>query len=105
MQGLSHCFKKVEDGRLADVMVIEPVSSSSLECMAGGGQLTADDTQHIYSTSWLMGSSMFSKPALYGQPGSGHSARDKHLVEVKTKLGPPWCTFSADPPWWIPLVA
>jgi hypothetical protein len=36
MQGLSHCFKKAEDGRLADVMVIEPIASSSLECMATG---------------------------------------------------------------------
>lgn len=36
LQGLSHCFKKNEDGRLADVMVIEPIGSSSLECMAAG---------------------------------------------------------------------
>jgi hypothetical protein len=36
---MSHCFKKAEDGRLADVMVIEPISSSSLECMATGAGL------------------------------------------------------------------
>lgn len=36
--GMSHCFKKAEDGRLADVMVIEPISSSSLECMATGAK-------------------------------------------------------------------
>ena len=38
LQGLSHCFKKKDDGRLADVMVIEPIGSSSLECMAAGKQ-------------------------------------------------------------------
>eukprot|EP00878_Enallax_costatus_P001348 GHUV01001495.1.p1 GENE.GHUV01001495.1~~GHUV01001495.1.p1 ORF type:complete len:236 (+),score=62.29 GHUV01001495.1:250-957(+) len=36
--GLSHCFKKKDDGRLADVMVIEPIGSSSLECMAAGAK-------------------------------------------------------------------
>ncbi|KAF8067372.1 Ferredoxin-1 [Scenedesmus sp. PABB004] len=35
---MSHCFKKADDGRLADVMVIEPISSSSLECMAAGAK-------------------------------------------------------------------
>jgi phosphatidylinositol glycan class S len=36
--GLSHCFTKNEDGRLGDVLVIEPISSSSLECMATGAK-------------------------------------------------------------------
>jgi hypothetical protein len=33
-QGLAHCFRKGEDGKLVDVFVIEPLSASSLECMA-----------------------------------------------------------------------
>lgn len=36
VQGLSHCFEKADGGGLTDVMVIEPISSSSLECMATG---------------------------------------------------------------------
>ena len=39
LQGLAHCFEKTEDGKLAPRMVIEPISASSLECMATGGSL------------------------------------------------------------------
>lgn len=35
-QGLAHCFERDEGGRLTDVMVIEPVSANSLECMVAG---------------------------------------------------------------------
>jgi hypothetical protein len=38
-QGLSHCFERAKEGGLADVMVIEPISSSSLECMAAGKEI------------------------------------------------------------------
>lgn len=37
LQGLAHCFMKADGGGLTDVMVIEPISSASLECMATGG--------------------------------------------------------------------
>jgi hypothetical protein len=36
LQGLAHCFVKNDEGRLSDFMVIEPISSASLECMATG---------------------------------------------------------------------
>jgi len=34
--GLAHCFEKGDDGKLKDVMVIEPVSANSLEGMVAG---------------------------------------------------------------------
>ncbi|GBF89406.1 hypothetical protein Rsub_01978 [Raphidocelis subcapitata] len=36
--GMAHCFKKNENGKLEDVFVIEPLSASSLECMATGAR-------------------------------------------------------------------
>lgn len=36
--GLSHCFEKNEEGKLVDRFQIEPVSASSLECMATGAR-------------------------------------------------------------------
>ncbi|KIY95315.1 hypothetical protein MNEG_12646 [Monoraphidium neglectum] len=36
--GLAHCFRKKEDGKLEDVFVIEPLSATSLECMATGAR-------------------------------------------------------------------
>lgn len=35
-QGLSHCYAKNEDGKLADQYMIEPITANSLECMATG---------------------------------------------------------------------
>lgn len=37
-QGLAHCFRKNDEGKLEDVLVIEPLSASSLECMATGAR-------------------------------------------------------------------
>jgi hypothetical protein len=37
-QGLAHCFRKGDDGKLEDLFVIEPLSASSLECMATGAR-------------------------------------------------------------------
>lgn len=34
--GLSHCYAKNEDGKLADQYMIEPITANSLECMATG---------------------------------------------------------------------
>lgn len=36
--GLAHCFKKNDEGKLEDVFVIEPLSATSLECMATGAR-------------------------------------------------------------------
>jgi len=36
--GLAHCFERDDGGRLTDVMVIEPVSANSLECMVAGAR-------------------------------------------------------------------
>jgi hypothetical protein len=35
-QGLSHCFEKNDDGKLQDLMLVEPVNAPAMECMAVG---------------------------------------------------------------------
>ncbi len=35
-QGLAHCFEKDDNGKLKDVMVIEPLAANSLEGMMAG---------------------------------------------------------------------
>jgi len=37
-QGLSVCYEKRDNGRLAERLMIEPLSASSLECMAAGAK-------------------------------------------------------------------
>ncbi|KAJ9505058.1 hypothetical protein QJQ45_021403, partial [Haematococcus lacustris] len=37
-KGLAHCFEKSDEGKLVDRMVIEPLSASSMECLATGAQ-------------------------------------------------------------------
>jgi hypothetical protein len=36
--GLAHCYEKDDNGKVRDVIVIEPISANSLECMANGGR-------------------------------------------------------------------
>lgn len=36
--GLSHCFEKNDEGKLTDRMLIEPLSASSMECLATGAR-------------------------------------------------------------------
>eukprot|EP00195_Chlamydomonas_chlamydogama_P007780 CAMPEP_0202890766 /NCGR_PEP_ID=MMETSP1392-20130828/1072_1 /ASSEMBLY_ACC=CAM_ASM_000868 /TAXON_ID=225041 /ORGANISM="Chlamydomonas chlamydogama, Strain SAG 11-48b" /LENGTH=212 /DNA_ID=CAMNT_0049574401 /DNA_START=192 /DNA_END=830 /DNA_ORIENTATION=- len=36
--GIAHCFEKNSEGKLRDIMLIEPISASSLECMANGAR-------------------------------------------------------------------
>jgi len=36
--GLAHCFQKSDEGKLENLFVIEPLSASSLECMAAGAR-------------------------------------------------------------------
>ena len=35
---MAHCFKKNDEGKLEEVFVIEPLSATSLECMANGAR-------------------------------------------------------------------
>jgi hypothetical protein len=35
--GLAHCFRKDENGKLVDALVVEPVTAGTLECMENGG--------------------------------------------------------------------
>jgi len=35
--GLAHCFKKDENGKLKDALMVEPVTAGTLECMENGG--------------------------------------------------------------------
>jgi len=36
--GLAHCFEKNEDGKLQDMMLLEPVNAPAMECMAVGAR-------------------------------------------------------------------
>lgn len=36
--GLAHCFERLDDGKLLDRFVIEPITANSLECMSNGAR-------------------------------------------------------------------
>eukprot|EP00798_Chlamydomonas_sp_ICE-L_P021830 gene21830-28857_t len=66
--GVSHCFEKNENGKLVDCFQIEPISASSLECMATGAR-----TSFKAATGMTFGAAF--KMDKSGWPGEFETAR------------------------------
>lgn len=88
-QGLSHCFERAKEGGLADVMVIEPISSSSLECMAAGKEILCPHSAATPAIHPMHGT---------GWGGGGCLHRSAVLHHVEMDLGSMVLT-AAQSPW------